>query len=147
VDNSFVVSLIEINPNAQRGDEYEDEVKTSSYEFHGKVDVSGNMFVSRVGTVKTYFLRMEPSKMVHYHLNSNEKETKAVKWFHFHQMDGVRYSKFRSIMALIRDKLKLLTKLCKCKSSFGNKLHNNSIYTRTEKPKLNHHKEGFGFPK
>lgn len=150
--NNSSVSFIEINPNPQHRDEYENEVKTASYVLHEKVEVSRDLFVSRVGMAKTCLLRIEPSKMVRYRLNPMERETEAVERFHFHQMDRsvIRISKFirSTIMALIREKLKLFTKLCKCKStSFGNKLHKNSIYTRNEKPKLNPHKRRVWFPK
>ncbi|KAF3321072.1 NAC domain-containing protein 86-like isoform X1 [Carex littledalei] len=119
------VRFIEINPNSQHRDESDDRVRKPSYELLGKVDVSHGLFVSRVCMAKTCFLHSEPSKMVYYHLNPMERETEEVKRFHFHQKVRFRVSKFTSIMTLINDKLKLMTRLCK--SSFGNKSRTNAI--------------------
>lgn len=83
----------------------------ASFDLYEKVDVQRGLFVSRVGASKTFFHRVEPPKMVSFHLNPVASEVgKAIEKFRYlpvaSKVSGSsRVSIFGKVKALIRGKL------------------------------------------
>uniref|UniRef100_A0ACD5WTD5 Uncharacterized protein n=1 Tax=Avena sativa TaxID=4498 RepID=A0ACD5WTD5_AVESA len=90
----------------------EDDIKPyTSFDLYEKVDVQRGLFVSRVGVAETFFHRIEPPKMVSFHLNPVASEVgKAIEKFHYlpvtSKVSGIssRVSIFGKVKSLIRGK-------------------------------------------
>lgn len=88
----------------------EDVNPNTSFDLYEKVDVQRGLFVSRVGAADTFFHRVEPPKMVSFHLNPvASKVGKAIEKSHYlpvtSKVSGsTKVSIFGKVKALIRGK-------------------------------------------